>query len=236
MATLRIASFDIGRKNFAHYVEDVRLTGPGGINELEKRYKALPKTKRRRVKGVLEGEIREIVADVCMTGTSVHHGVVDLRANPENKKLDVPTRFNLFSYLKSLQHVWATCDVIAIEQQYFSTFTPRGRKMPKTEANIDAIKLAENCWSFFALMCPPSVLFFYGSSNKTKIMGAPLRLSSYQRKRWAVVKMKEILGCRSETALLAELETLKKSGQKLDDISDCVVMTQAIKLQKMVFA
>ncbi len=233
--TLRIASIDIGRKNFAHYVEDVCLDGPHGIFALEKRYKALPKAMRRRVKGPLQGEMKDIISRVCETGTTVHYGVVDLREDPENKKLDVPTRYNLFKYLYSLRHIWETCDAVLIEQQYFSTFTPKGRRGKKTEANVDAIKLAEVCWSFFALVCPPHELLFYGSTNKTQIMGAPQGLTAYRRKRWSVIKMKEILEQRRETAVLTALETLKKSRkQKLDDIADCLVQAQAFKFQKMV--
>lgn len=235
MATLRLATFDIGRKNFAHCVEDVALDGERSIYAAEQKYKHLPKPRRRRVKGPVSSEMQDILDAVCRAGRTVRHGVVDLRADPESKRLDLPTRDNLYAYLASLRAVWATCDVIAIEQQYFSTYTPKGRKGPKTEANIDAIKLAECCYTWFRTNCPDAELFFYGSQFKTQILGAPQTLTKPQRKKWSVGKMWEILELRGESAVAEELAELKRAKkQKLDDIADCLVMAQALKFQKMV--
>ena len=233
--TLRLATFDIGRKNFAHYVEDVALDGPTSILAVEETYARLPKDRRRRVKGPTSTEMAAVLRAVCRAGTTVHRGVTDLRADPANKKLDLPTRANLFAYLATLKPLWATCDVVAIEQQYFSTFTPKGRRGRKTEANIDAIKLAECCYSWFRIAFPALELLFYGAQFKTQILGAPPSLTYHQRKKWAVAKMEEILVQRGEAAVLAALHDLRRTRkQKLDDVADCVVMAQAFKFQRMV--
>lgn len=234
---LRIAAIDIGRKNFAHHVEDVLLTGSQGIFELEEDYARLPRLLKRRVGGPLSSEITALLDRVCQSGKTVHQDVVDLRADPTFKKLDLATRDNLFGYLQHLYSLWKTCDLVVIEQQYFSTFTPRGRRGKKTEANIDAIKLAECCYSWFRISFSPEELelVFYGAQNKTKILGAPPSLSKYQRKAWAISKLKQLLSSRNEGHVWsALLERKKKTKQKLDDIADCVVMTQAYKFQKMV--
>lgn len=234
---LRIAAIDIGRKNFAHHVEDVLLTGSQGIFELEEDYARLPRSLKRRVGGPISDEITALLDRVCQSGKTVHQDVVDLRADPTIKKLDLATRDNLFGYLQRLNSLWKTCDLVVIEQQYFSTFTPRGRRGKKTEANIDAIKLAECCYSWFRIRFEPEELelVFYGAQNKTKILGAPPSLSKYQRKAWAISKLKQLLSSRDEGPVWsALLERKKKTKQKLDDIADCVVMTQAFKFQKMV--
>jgi len=232
---LRLATFDIGRKNFAHHVEDVALEGKDAIFSLEKRYASLPRQLRRRVKGAMTPQISELLRLVCTSGTTVHQDVVDLRANPECKKLDLPTRNNLFTYLNRLFSLWQTCDLFIIEQQYFSTFTPKGRRGKKTEANIDAIKLGECCYAWFQIKFPLAEILFYGSQNKTQILGAPNSLSKYQRKKWAIGKMGELMELRGETKRLERLRQVKKrTRQKLDDVADCVVMAQAYKFQKMV--
>ena len=235
MHMLRLATFDIGRKNFAHHVEDVALEGKDAIFSLETRYASLPRQLRRRVKGNMSPQISELLRLVCTSGTTVHQDVVDLRANPECKKLDLPTRNNLFTYLNRLFSLWQTYDLFIIEQQYFSTFTPKGRRGKKTEANIDAIKLGECCYAWFQIKFPLAEILFYGSQNKTQILGAPNSLSKYQRKKWAIGKMGELMELRGETKRLERLRQVKKrTRQKLDDVADCVVMAQAYKFQKMV--
>lgn len=234
-STLRLATFDVGKKNFAHYVEDVALAGPRSVFLVEEKYNTLPKARRRRVKGPVSPEMANVLEAVCLSGTTVHHGVVDLRADQTAKHLDLSTRDNLFVHLESLRALWDTCDVIAIEQQYFSTFTPKGRKGPKTEANIDAIKLAECCYAWFRLAYPDVEVMFYGAQFKTQILGAPDGLSKYQRKKWAVDKAKTVLALRGETGVLEQLHALKRvTKQKLDDVADCLVMAQALKFQRMV--
>ena len=215
---LRLATFDIGRKNFAHHIEDVTLEGPDAIFSLENRYGSLPRQQRRRVKGEMLPQISDLLRLVCISGSTVHQAVVDLRADPECKKLDLPTRDNLFSYLQSLSRMWRSCDIFVIEQQYFSTFTPKGRRGKKTEANIDAIKLGECCYAWFRIKFPRAETLFYGSQNKTQILGAPGSLSKYQRKKWAVEKMGAIMELRGETAILNRLrKTNKKKRQNQFD-------------------
>ncbi len=232
---IRILSIDVGRKNFATYVEDITVEGADGIFALEEKYNALPKIKQRRALGSMTPEMQDILNAVCLTGATIHHAVVDLRADPTCKKLDLPTRAKLFDYLGSLHSLWKSCDIVIIEQQYFSTFTPKGRRGRKTEANVDAIKLGENCYAWFKIFFPAVELRFYGSQFKTQIMGAPGGLTKHQRKKWSITKMKEILELRRETHVLAALRDLKaKKKQKLDDVADCLVMTQAFKFQKMV--
>ena len=114
---LRIAAIDIGRKNFAHHVEDVLLTGSQGIFELEEDYARLPRLLKRRVGGPLSSEITALLDRVCQSGKTVHQDVVDLRADPTFKKLDLATRDNLFGYLQHLYSLWKTCDLVVIEQQ-----------------------------------------------------------------------------------------------------------------------
>jgi len=225
---IRVAAFDIGWKNFAHSVEDIPLFGREGIFALEERYKkVVPAVRRKTKNGQESAHVKAVIEGVIMCGKTLDQNVVNLCANdPEAKRLTISARYALFSYLDSLKSLWSSCDLFIIEQQYFSTFT-RGRTR-KCEANIDAIKLGENTFAWFALYYPRKKVEFYGARYKTQVLGAPKGLSKYHRKKWAVNKMLEIMKMRGE----GPPRIAKK--RKLDDVADCVLMTQAYKFHRMV--
>ena len=233
---IRCAAFDIGRKNFAHSIEDVPLFGPKGIFALEERYKKLSLAGRQRTKeGRKSEDLKTIIEAVLLCGETIHHDVINLcEDDPDAKRLSISARLALFSYLNSLRWLWTSCDLFIIEQQYFSTFT-RGRAK-RCEANIDAIKLAENVFAWFTLCYPKKKVEFYGARFKTRVLGAPGGLSKHYRKKWAVNKMFEIMKARGEEPPRAffPAHSGRAKKRKLDDIADCVCMTQAYKFDRMV--
>ncbi len=261
---VRIASFDIAKINFAHYVEDTPIKL---LEKLEKRYKALPKKQQRRVKGHLNPDISEILNDIYRGGKRVQMGVYDIRQDKESNKLDTATRRNLISHLRKFERLWDTCDFFVIEQQYFSTF-PRGRRRKGGGANVDAIKIGEAVFIWFLDNYLFKEVLYFGSQFKTQILGAP-SLKDKERKRWATAKNLEIHQLRedqdvielydlearvyrkrmtSETKILSYTKDfdhksvdikrlanqIVRERQKFDDFSDACLQTQAFKFRTMV--
>ncbi len=192
---IRIASFDIGKKNFAQYIEDANVNT---LLRLEKKYNALPKSLQRRVKGPMNSKILEILDEVYISGKRIHTGVYDLRADQTSNKLDNPTRLNILQHLERYRELWDTCDIFIIEQQYFKTWNGRSKRSAGTEANIDAIKIGEGVLMWFLNEYPFKTIEYFGSQNKTQILGAPWRMKKNQRKKWAEKKTREIYVSRGD--------------------------------------
>jgi hypothetical protein len=240
---IRVASFDIGSVNFAHYVEEVDVAT---LKMLDEKYHSLPLKLRRKVKGPMR--------------------VQNIRGGTDEHVSDVR---NLFGYLSSLSKVWDTCDIFIVEQQFFKTATRRGVQKGSA-ANVDAIKLGEATLSWFIIHYPNALVDYISSTYKTQILGAPLTLSKPQRKKWSVDKAREILEERgdagaimlysfrdtffkkrpseekivdalaalsedcSEEDILYMAEKSIRERQKMDDVSDCLIQLQAFNMWYLV--
>ena len=194
---IRIASFDIGKKNFAQYIEDADIEK---LKELEERYKKLPKKLKRRCNGPMNSDVGEILNDIFLSSIRIQTGVYDLREDKTSNALDIQTRFNLLRHLESFIPLWKTCDIFVIERQYFKT-EHRGRKNKKgskSEANVSAIQFAEATLMWFIESYPAREIMYFGSQNKTQILGAPVGLSKIERKKWATNKCREIYELRND--------------------------------------
>ena len=231
----RIASFDIGKKNFAQYVEGFNLDK---LKDISLKYKNLPTNLKRRVKGDMNDDIQFLLDETCKTGSMVQMGVYDLRseecAENKSKGVDMQTRINIINHLESHMELWKTCDIFLVEQQFVCSFTPKGRKGPKLEANIDAIKIGELVMTFFLIHFPFAEIIHYGSQFKTQILGAPNGLTKPQRKKWSVEKAMEIFRSRDDEKAIEQIERGKKEKQKQDDVADSCVQCQAFKYRNLV--
>ena len=196
---MRLASFDIGKKNFAHYVELLSEKDIEILDGLREEYSSLPKKQQRRVKGPMNDEIASILHRVCMTGTRVQIGVYDLREDKESTTLDMETRRNILMHLDNYRELWINCDRIIIEQQFFRTSIYKGKG---TEANVDAIKIGELVLGWFLNEFPHKEISYFGSQNKTLILGAPYNLDKSGRKKWAIVKSEEIYRARKDEDMI----------------------------------
>ena len=228
---IRVASFDIGKKNFAFYAEDCSSSL---LLDFQEQYKKLPKKFQRRSKGPMNNEIDHMLQEIILDGKRVEGamGVFDIRDDKTSNDLDIKTRVNMQNLLRSYSWLWDTTKIVIVEQQYFNI--SNGRKSKPSGANVDAIKLAECCACWFLDMYPNIEVLFFGSMYKTQILGAPDRLTKPQRKKWSIEKTLEIFERRGDTVAIEEMSAKKKAKVKLDDISDCVVMTQAFKFKTMV--
>lgn len=212
---MRIASIDIGKKNFAQYIEDFDET------ELEKyktTYSELPKTFQRRVKGKMNANVEEILQGIFLCGKRVQFGVYDLRRNKSSNDLDIPTRRNILAHLDRFKDLWSTCDVVIIEQQYFHSLSSNGARTPGGGANVDAIKMAELVLAWFLITFPEKPhgwIGYFGSQFKTQMLGADPKLTKIQRKTWAVDKSKEIYTSRNdEDALMLYDLSVEVKGKR----------------------
>jgi len=225
---LRIASFDIGKRNFAHYIED-------------RDFKELLKMKGKQIKN-----------DFLKGGKTIELDVVNL-CEKKNRYND-SIRRNMIQYLDSKYEIFSTVDIFVIEQQFFSSF---GRKKT-AQANVDAIKIGECVSTYFTLNFPDAEVVTFSSTFKTQSLNAPKKMNKIQRKKWAVDKAKEIFRSRGETDMCniydyiednfkkrcdpikiqAQLKTISDGyqefakkvlvgKQKLDDISDSMLQCQA---------
>lgn len=214
---IRIASIDIGRCNFAQYIEDFEATK---MKELEVRYKKLPKSQQRRVGGHMNDSIAKILEEITLCGKRVQTGVYDFTdeknieeknekskdgKNIEKEGLTTEIRLNLLKHLHKFDELWRSCDIFVIEQQFFNTptFVKKGTKRgPSSGANVNAIKMAEAVFMWFLDKYPFKVIEYFGSQYKTQIFGAPWKMSKSERKRWAIEKSFQIHTLRNDEDMI----------------------------------
>jgi hypothetical protein len=199
---IKIASFDIGKVNFAQYVENVDTES---ILELEKRYSLLPKKLQRKTKGMFPEEIQNIIDEMYLSSERVHTGVYDIRENTESSVFDIQTRKNLIHHLDSHKNIFEGCDIFVVEQQYFKTWSggkTRNKRSAGTEANVDAIKIAECLVTWLLCEYPLKDVIYFGSSNKTQILGAEWGISKDQRKKWAIKECRRLYELRKDKTMV----------------------------------
>lgn len=259
---LKIASFDIGKNNFAQYVEKCSLDK---LLELNKKYQRLDSSLKRRTKGSMNKSVEKILEELFLCGERVDIGVFNFQTGDasKSKKLDNHTRLNFLKHMEQYKWLWETCDIFLIEQQFINTFVRGGG------INVDALKLGEALTIWILDRFPDKTVVSFGSQYKTQVLGAPEKLKKPQRKKWAVQKTLDIFtlredqeaiqiyaltekikrkrlntedkiqyyliefeDCANDIVLLAN--RIVRDRQKLDDISDVVVQAQAYKYRKFV--
>ena len=233
---MRIASFDIGKKNFAFYVEEMDLDE---LEDLKKIYKGLDKIHQRRIKGHMNVHIANILDKLFKNGKRIEMGVFDIRHDKTSNDLDLQTRVNMHTLLKKHEHLWDSCQIIVIEQQYFNVQSG-GRKSNSAQkgANVDALKLAECCLNWFLdKYYPFKEICYFGAIFKTQMLGAPDSMTKPQRKKWSILKATEIFTTRNDIEAIDQMKssrTFDGKKQKSDDVCDCLIMTQAYKYRNFV--
>jgi hypothetical protein len=205
---MRIASFDIGKKNFAFCVEEFKE----GIEPT-----LIPPKHRYNPDGTCTGDFQEYLDLFCREGRIILLRVEDLTIGTDCKtQLNSKVLFNMILVLDRFRNVWDTCDVFVIEQQM--SFGKR--------VNTMALKIGQHCYSYFLLQYGlfKSVVEF-PAYHKTKVLGAPKKLTKPKRKSWAVDKALRILLDRDDKENIDVL----KSHKKKDDLADVIVQLQAYK-------
>lgn len=222
---LRIASIDVGKRNFALYVEDVPLQRYVALRTLS------PKSSETGRKTDLKSKLRRIyrlgrtvlleAKDIC--SEDVDNGV---------ESYDNGSRLNLFAYLDERRDVLDDADVVLVEKQYFAqlSFGKKSAKRSGSEANVVAIKIAEDVVSWFLIRYGETKeVIMYPSQFKTVMLGAPKGLNGRGRKKWSVEKATRIMSHRKDEIGLAALE----SRRKKDDMSDVVIQCLSFLLKEL---
>jgi hypothetical protein len=220
-----VASFDIGKCNFACYVEKFE-------EEELLALKNIPKIQRyNATDGSSTEQFAELMQNVYTNGSTVFYKNMDLTVGTNKSKyLDKKIYVNMINALDEHKEVFDKCSIIVIEQQM--SF--------KAAQNTMALKLGQHCYSYF--------LFRYGETKeiiefpayyKTQILGAPKvssnngklkAMSKPDRKKWAVEKAGDILLNRGDLVTLEEFS----SKRKRDDLADVLIQLQSFKYLRYV--
>jgi hypothetical protein len=237
--TIWVASFDIGKKNFAFYIEEFNVSELESLRENEsiKLIKDTRKTKGNLKytgygpDGVPSDCLQNVLDAVCTNGRTIVHKVVDLTTgSAPGSYLDSVCFYNMNDLLDKYRSYWDKCSYVIIEMQM--SF---GKKR-----NPMAMKLGQHCYSWFTVKCGRDLpVFEFPAYHKTQVLGckklkgAPLKKGGYRwksvekpaRKKWSVSKAIQILGLRGELSVLDGLTTVTKK----DDLADTLTQLQAFK-------
>jgi hypothetical protein len=220
---IQIASFDIGKKNFAFYIEEINLT------EL-KNIKNIPKLKRYEANGTCTIDFSKILKQIYLNGKKILIKNIDLTSGTNKSKyFDIELCYNLIDVLDEYREYWDNVSYIVVEQQM--SF---GKKV-----NTMALKLGQHCESYF--------LFKYGRFKKviefpayykTQVLGSEKietktkagkirykNIDKTARKKWAIEEGSCILAEREDFQTLSEITSMKKK----DDLNDVIIQLQAFK-------
>ena len=212
---MKIASFDIGFKNFAFCIEEC------GVCTIDKVcYKP---------DGTIADACVETVRSVCRNGKLLLVVKEDL---VEGKSKDLALAcLNMSNLIDKHMDLLRRCNHFLIEKQCFFGRT----------CNPTAVSLAQHCYSHLVIRLGEEKLRqiqFFPAYHKTQILGmakikstrktktGKIRFKSDtkpNRKKWAVHKAQSILSERGELKCISD-------HKKKDDIADVVLQAQAFKL------
>lgn len=222
-----IASFDIGKKNFAFCIEEVNISDiPYNVC-----------TKKYNEDGTCTESYKQHVIDpVCRNGRCilfVHRDITD--RCEKGSYLDPETFHNMTDMLDEYITYFDKCSAFIIEKQM---------SFGKVH-NTMALKLGQHCYSYFVVRYGRfKDIIEYPAYYKTQVLGAKkLRIESAKtgktryraidkptRKKWTVTEARRILTMRGDTKTLSILNSTKKK----DDLADVLCQLQAFKVMSMI--
>jgi hypothetical protein len=225
---MRIASFDIGVRNFSFCVEEFDVEELKGVfsSGLE----------LYNENGTVTDEMAMQLEIVYGCGKLLLHenvdiSITDASGKPSSKQkkservyFDRKVLDNLTIVLQQHNEILKTCDTILIEEQM--AFGQR--------INILAVKLAQHCYSYFVLAFPHMQVIYFPAYYKTQVLGCPKVRNSNgrwvaapqkDRKKWSAELAEEILRQRDE---ITGAENMAKK-KKRDDLGDTLLQIQAYK-------
>lgn len=224
MDSIWIASFDIGIKNFAFYIEEIDSKSISEIKNISKQL-------RYKEDGTPTPHMKKILNKVCFNGKTILHKNSDISQNcVKGKCLDPEAYYNMIDLLDSYSEYWDKCSMFVIEQQM---------NFGK-QRNTMAVKLGQHCYSYFAFRYGRfKKIFEFPSYHKTCVLGAEKTkgkqykngrykwktMDKPARKKWSIMKATEILTERGEKETINNIKTKKKK----DDLADTLTQLQAFK-------
>jgi hypothetical protein len=224
MSVIHVASFDIGKKNFAFYIEEFDTSL---FSELEN----IPDHKfRYNTDGTPTQDFKSIIDRTCTNGKVILYKNVDLTKNVENNTIINPEYYyNMTDVLDEFSDYWDKCHTIIIEKQMAFG----------VQNNIMAIRLGQHCWSYFVCKYGrDKELIEFPAYHKTQVLGAEkvevkstkgVRFKSMtkpKRKKWCIQKAMHIFTIRDDQETLDKMKKTKKK----DDLADVLCQLQAYKI------
>jgi hypothetical protein len=219
-----VASFDIGKKNFAFYIEECNKKELGNVE-------CLPYSERYHLDGTPTETFTQIINQVCINGKMILFENVDLTTGTnKDYYLDTAIFHNMTDVLNKYTMYWDKCDTFLIEKQM--SF---GKKH-----NTMALKLGQHCWSYFELHYRRTKeIIEFPAYHKTQVLGAKKieiktktgkikykAVEKTDRKKWSVEKAMDILKQRNDNHTISKLTSVKKR----DDLADVLCQLQAFKI------
>lgn len=217
--TVYAASFDIGKCNFAFYIEEFNT---GNMSTLTN----IPRNKRYNPDGLPTKEFEEVMSSIYLNGNKILYKNLDLTHGTEKSKyLDKKIYINMINALDEYKEYFEKCSIIIIEQQM--SF--------KSAQNTMALKLGQHCYSYFAIRYGETKeIVEFPAYYKTQILGAPKKggkaMSKPERKKWSTEKAVDILMERGDMETLEEIVSKKKK----DDLADVLIQLQSFKFLRYV--
>lgn len=217
-----VASFDIGKKNFAFCIEEFE-------SDRLKKLVNVRKVDRFEKTGAISPDFASLLDSILLKGEILLHKNLDLTSDTtKGKYLDTQVFYNMITELDKYKELFDRCDTIIIEQQM--SF--------KKAQNTMAIKLGQHCFSYFTLRYPltrvGNIVFDcrkeiieFPAYYKTQIIGAPKGMSKPERKKWAVEKTRDIFKLRG-------CEDYFDGIKKKDDLADTFLQLQSFKFLRFV--
>jgi hypothetical protein len=218
-----IASFDIGKKNFAFYIEEINKNQLLNIKNINKNNRYNPN-------GTCTTDFDKLLQQIYLNGSVVLYKNCDITKNCNNKLIfDYEILHNLTDLLDEYKNYWDHCEAFVIEQQM--SFGKQNNTM--------AIKIAQHCWSYFSFQYNRfKQIISFPAYHKTQILGAQklekktkkgkityTSIDKPSRKKWSIDKAITILADREDFDTLSKLS----SNKKKDDLADVLCQLQAFK-------
>jgi hypothetical protein len=224
-----VASFDIGKLNFAFYIEEF------DENELKK-LENIEKSKRYKPDGTCTDEFNAIMEKVYLNGKKILLCNYDLTENTnKDKYYDKDICYNMNEVLESYADYWDNVSFVIVEQQMAF-----GRKI-----NTMALKLGQNCQSYFMFNYSKEDLQIveFPAYHKTQVLGAKKDekttkagkktykvMGDKERKAWSVKEGFYLMALREDYETMSEINGMKKK----DDVNDVILQLQAFKYMKFI--
>ena len=155
---IHIVSFDIGKINFAFYIEEIDLSSFKNI-------KNISSLKRYNINGTPTEEFREILNNVYKNGKKILLKKYDLTTKDvdKDKYFDFNLCYNMVDVLDEYEEYWENVDIVIVERQM--SF--------RKKINTMALKLGQHCESYFINKYGRDIkIIEFEAYHKTQILGA----------------------------------------------------------------
>ena len=223
-----IASFDIGKLNFAFYVEEFDKTALLNLPFILQK-------NRYNADGTTTPEFGEILKQVCGNGKMILFKNCNLTAGcKKGSYLDTEVFYNLTDLLDKYTSYFDKCETILIEKQM--SF--------KNKQNTLALKIGQHTFSYFAIRYSRfKYIIEFPAYHKTQILGAAKivnrtkagkitykAIDKHARKKWTKTMSLGILAERNDFDTISYFTSQKKQ----DDLADVLCQLQAYKILKYI--